>query len=301
MKPSSRSGRFKKKLISYEELQTEVPQFTKLFNHSLKLFHQYEINEAELVAHYIFIGLSLRYPGDWPGAFQKGEHLPHLLNSTFPEHIPLEPNVRKRLAGMNLGEIFNNFAFKSTPRSVNRALLHYSSGKYPLELMFHIPSPMEVLAQQKNGRRCLTLIIKESQMKDFILGERDYLGFCFHDLIHADHFYHSNLSYKGQLGLYNLLWEQIESGTFKSLMNNKEFQQEFEYIISDMNAYPIHLLKCLKSAMTFYSNEDLFTEWASRFNVHTQLLKLNGEGYDPTKEDEILLGWLNGYLGNELA
>lgn len=301
MKPSSRSGRFKKKLISYEKLQSEVPKFLSLFNHSLDQFKNNEINESELAVHYIFIGLSLRYRGAWLGAYQPGIQLEHNLHSSFPQHIPIEPNIKKRIAGMNLGQIVNNFAFKSTPRSVNRALLHFSTQRYPLELMFHIPSPLEVLQQQKNGRRCLSLIIKESQMKDYILGERDYLGFCLHDLIHADHFYHSNSSYYGQLGLYNLLWKEIEKGTFAVLMENKEFQREFEYIISDMNAYPIHLLKCLKSAITFYSNQVIFDEWAARFNVEAQLKKLNGKEYDPVTEDHILLSWLNEHLRNELA
>jgi|SRR5690554_838388 len=301
MKPSSRSGRFKKKLISHEELQIEVPKFLSLFNESLKQFKNNEINESELALHYIVIGLSLRYPGGWLGAYQPNDQTEHNLHSPFPQHIPIESNIKKRLGKMSLGDMVNNFAFKSTPRSVNRALLHFSTGKYPLELMFHIPTPLEVLKQQKSGRRCLSLIIKEDQMKEYILGERDYLSFCLHDLIHADHFYHSNLSYHGQLGLYNLLWQEIEKGTFGKLLHNKDFQREFEYIISDMNAYPIHLLKCLKSAITFYSNQDLFDEWAARFNVESQLLRLNKKDYDPRKEDPVLLDWLTGYLRNELA
>lgn len=301
MKPSSRSGRFKKKLISHDELQREVPKFVNIFAHSLKQFQEGEINQAELTAHYIFLGLSLRYPGEWPGALQQTENIPHQLTSLFPDHIPLEPNVRKRIEGLNLGAILNSFALKSTPRCVNRALLHFSTGHYPLELMFHIPTPLEVLEQQRRGRRCLTLIIKENQMKDYILGERDYLGFCMHDLIHADHFYHSNLSYHGQLGLYNLLWKQIGAGTFTELMHNSEFQREFEYIISDMNAYPIHLLKCLKSAMIFYGQETIFNEWAKQFNVQNQLLMLNHQEYDPIQEDQILLDWLKSYLRNELS
>lgn len=295
MKPSSRSGRFKKKLISLDLLQIEVPKFLELFHKSYELFANKQISEAELCAHYIIIGLSLRYPGTWPGASIISHNIEHHLTGPIPAHIPLEPNVKKRLEGLCMGDLFNQFALKSTPPSVNRALLNFSTNKYPLELMFKIPTPREVLDQQKNGRRCLTLITKERQMKDYILGERDYLGFCLHDLIHADHFYHSNLSYQGQLGLYRLLALEMDKGVFDRLLENEKFEAEFEYIIADMNAYPIHLLKCLKSAIIHYGHEDFFSEWVKSFPVASHLLRLNQENYVPREEDPILLAWLNEF------
>ena len=295
MKPSSRSGRFKKKLISLDSLQIEVPKFLNIFQNSMELFIRNQITEAELCAHYIIIGLSLRYPGTWPGASNKPHNIEHRLTGAIPDYIPLEPNVRKRLEGLCIGDLFNSFAFKSTPPSVNRALLHFSTNRYPLELMFKIPTPREVLDQQRNGRRCLTLITKEKQMKDYILGERDYLGFCLHDLIHADHFYHSNLSYQGQLGLYKLLALEMDKGVFDELLKNEKFESEFEYIIADMNAYPIHLLKCLKSAILHYGNEDFFNHWVKSFPVANHLMRLNQETYEPREEDSILLAWLNEF------
>lgn len=293
MKPSSRSGRFKKKLISLDSLQVEVPKFLNLFHKSLELFNQKQISEAELCAHYIIISLSLRYPGTWPGASNITHNIKHQLTNPIPAHIPLEPNVQKRLEGMCIGDLFNKFALKSTPPKVNRALLNFSTNKYPLELMFKIPTPREVLDQQKNGRRCLTLITKEKQMKDYILGERDYLGFCLHDLLHADHFYHSNLSYQGQLGLYKLLAFEMDKGVFDNLLENEKFEAEFEYIIADMNAYPIHLLKCLKSAIIHYGSKDFFDNWVKNFPVANHLQRLNQETYEPREEDSILLAWLN--------
>ncbi len=293
MKSSSRSGRFKKKLISLDSLQVEVPKFLDLFHKSLELFTQKQISEAELCAHYIIIALSLRYPGTWPGSSNTTHNIEHQLTGPIPAHIPLEPNVRKRLDGLSIGDLFNKFALKSTPPTINRALLNFSTNKYPLELMFKIPTPREVLDQQKNGRRCLTLITKEKQMRDYILGERDYLGFCLHDLIHADHFYHSNLSYQGQLGLYKLLALQMDKGVFDDLLKNEKFEAEFEYIIADMNAYPIHLLKCLKSAIVHYGNEDFFNDWVKNFPVANHLQRLNQKIYEPREEDSILLAWLN--------
>ena len=71
--------------------------------------------------------------------------------------------------------------------------------------MFRIPRPEEVLNQQKQGRRCVTVILDPEKAKKFILGERDALGFTMHDLIHADHFYHNNQCYQGQLGFYGFL------------------------------------------------------------------------------------------------
>lgn len=255
-----------------------------------------EISDYELTAIFILTSLSLRYPGSWLGAKCPSHNIEHNLTMKFPD-LNLEPNIRRRLEEVeNLGELFSNFALKSTPKTVNRALLQWSNGSYPLELMFRIPTPSEVLSQQKMGRRCLTVLTDSPKTTQFILGERDYLSFTMHDLIHADHFYFHPHSYQGQLGFYGLLDYGIKEAHFDLFLKNKNFKDEFEYLISDMNAYAIHLLKCLKAAILHYYSEGDFYEWIYKLNpekeVTNALVELNTHSYYPLKQDEILLKWL---------
>jgi hypothetical protein len=202
-----------------------------------------------------------------------------------------EPNVVKRLSDIvSLQDIFLNFGLKSTPLSVNRALLGWSAREYHLELMFRIPTPCEVLLQQKQGHRVVTAII-DQRMKSYIMGERDALSFLMHDLIHANHFFKENASYTGQIGLYGLLDTTINYFD----LSNPGFAHEFEYIISDMNAYPIHLLKCLKSAMIHYFSEKYYQDWLIPLNPPRALFALNTKSYIANEMDPIILRWLESF------
>lgn len=300
IKSSSRAGRFKKKLVSEDFLKAEAPLIEARMKPILEMFHQSEISSAELTAVYILTTLSYRYPGTWLGARR-----PQALEPNHDLHFPLEklistwePNIRRRLSQFKtIGEVFQNFAFKATPLSVNRSILGWSNQTYGLELMFRIPRPEEVLAQQKQGRRCVTVILEKEKATKFILGQRDSLGFTMHDLIHADHFYHHNQSYQGQLGFYGFLSYCVEEKHFDELLKLPEFEAEFEYLISDMNAYAVHLFKCFKSALVHYHprGPDFFSSWLGNFTLtqaqSAALLTLNSEDYDGLK-DQVLLDFL---------
>lgn len=254
-----------------------------------ELFSSGKLSQADFVAAYIITYLSYRFPKNWPGA-RTGQHkIPGTDWRILP--LQLEANVLERLKDTHsIQEIFANFALKSTPLSVNRAILEWANGRYGLELMFRIPSPREILDQQKVGRRCVTTLL-DKRIHGYILGERDSLSFTMHDLIHADHFYHNNQCYQGQLGLYGLL-----DKTFSYFdLSHDGFKQEFEYIIADMNAYAIHLLKCLKSAMIHYFNDDYFVGWATMVEAPKELFALNTTDYDPASMDHVLLSWLDSF------
>ncbi len=290
IKISSRAGRFKKKLVSHDELQIESPKIEAALAPLLDLYRQKTITDAELVALYVILYLSTRFPGTWLGAKRPEMNIAHDMH--FPvKSIPLsfEENIKKRLPE-TLGELFSGFALRSTPETVNRSLLSWSAKTYPLILMFHIPQPSEVLAQQKMGKRCVTIVTKD--LNKYVLGERDPLSFTMHDLIHADHFYHDNICYEGQLSLYWFLDHCLSEGYFDELMTNADFKWELEYLISDMNAYAIHSLKCLKAALIHYhpDKEMFFEKWVKLVGVEEEtLLRLSTLSYSPEKEDSILL------------
>lgn len=288
-KSSSRAGRFKKKLVSEEELLSEAPQIMAKVTPFYDLLVAGKITPIQFTASYIILYLSHRFPGTWAGAKKSHEVVNGIPWRELPFHF--EPNINKRLEQVDtLEEIFAQFALKSTPLSVNRAILEWSRGHYALELMFRIPSPEEVLDQQKQGRRCVTCLI-DRRISKYILGERDALSFTMHDLIHADHFYFHNECFQGQLGFYGLLYQTISYFD----LSHEAFAAEFEYLIADMNAYAIHLMKCLKSAMLHYFSENYFKEWLKELNPPPALYHLNTAEYSPLEMDAEILTWLDQY------
>jgi hypothetical protein len=294
-KSSSRAGRFKKKLVSENELLLEAPIIRARLAPFQELYLSAKLTQAEFTAAYILIYLSYRFPKTWLGSAQKKTKVEGLPWRSLPFHF--EQNILKRLdETVSLMEIFARFSLKSTPLAVNRSILEWHKGHYALELMFRIPRPHEVLQQQKFGRRCVTTVTDE-RISKYILGERDSLSFTMHDLIHADHFFFHNDSYEGQLGFYGLLDRTI--GYFN--LSNESFADEFEYVIADMNAYPIHLMKCLKSAMIHYFNEDYFRGWLSELDAPDALYLLNSSEYGPEDMDSEILKWLDLFKARPTA
>ena len=288
-KSSSRAGRFKKKLVTESELLLESPAVRAKLAPFLELFSSLQISEVEFTASYMIVFLSHRFPGAWLGSARAYESVPGKSWKDLP--FEFEPNIKKRLEKVHsLMDIFAGFALKSTPLAVNRAILEWNNGNYGLELMFRIPRPHEVLQQQKNGRRCVTTLVDE-KIGRYILGERDALSFTMHDLIHADHFYFHNECYEGQLGFYGLLDKTI--GYFD--LSHEAFANEFEYVISDMNAYAVHLMKCLKSAIIHYFNEDYFQGWLTGLDAPLAMYALNTPSYSPEVMDAEILAWLAKY------
>lgn len=300
-KSSSRAGRFKKKLVPESFLEKEAPVIQDRMAPVLRRLQDNALSAPEFTAVYILTVLAYRYPGTWLGAKRIGPVVEqNNLNYPLADLLPtFEPNIQKRLSQYStIGELFTHFAFKSTPLPVNRAILEWSNENYALELMFRIPTPAEVLNQQKRGRRCVTVILEKTRASRLILGERDALGFTMHDLIHADHFYHNNNSYQGQLGFYGFLDHCVQENHFRELIANEKFASEFEYLISDMNAYAIHLLKCFKSAITHYhpQKNSFFEAWLGKFSLSEDVKKafaqLNTEDYRNVDQDAILLDYL---------
>lgn len=263
----------------------------------MELFHQQKISSSEIVTVYLFVVLSHRYPGQWLGSKCRTLSSRHELNYPLDNLLHLfEENIQRRLKEFKtLGDVLTNFALKSTPQSVNRSLTEWSSGHYGLVLMLRIPTPSEVLQQQCQGKRCVTLFTQERITKRYILGERDALGFTLHDLIHADHFYHDNECFQGQVDFYKLMNTSLCRGSFKEHFESEEFVREFEYLIADMNAYPIHLLKCFKAAMTHYhpAGEEIYKSWVNSVTEDQKTQEaLNAINTTQTFDDSVILGFL---------
>jgi hypothetical protein len=279
MKPL-RQGRFKKQLLDPAGLSAEAPEVAR----RLAPLAPFISDPALYASLWCLQYLRTRYPRNWWGS--KRPHLlhAHKLNVSLAEldldwqdfeHPLLEEHV-------TLGNLWGDRAFKATPVAVHRSLLAWSAGAYPLVLMDRVPTVEEVLAQQTRGQRCVTLMRRPSALAKLVLGERDALGFAFHDLIHADHFFHDNHLMRAQVGFYRLVERMLTEGMLAPFMARAEFPEALDYLLADMNAHPVHLLKCLRAICRKAHDREsgeLFERilpqyWPSE--THESLRELNG-------------------------
>lgn len=285
-----RQGRFKKMLVSPEVLAVEGPLMAQRLAPLFELFERGDLRPVELVALWSLQYLRQRHPGSWWGARRSTPLTTHDLTLDLRE-LPWDwgPDERKRLElAPTLGELWATRAFKATPEAVNRAILCWSEEKYPLVLMERIPSVEEVLEQQVRGQRCVTIFRQASQLAKLVLGERDPLGFTFHDLIHADHFFHDNELARGQIGFYRQMKDLLVRGELAPFMARAEFPEDLEYLLADMNSHPVHLWKCFKAICKmadFRAMERLFQDRLPGLYplsplVQTALNELNGQSFD---------------------
>lgn len=307
MSSSSRSGRFKKKLVSESTLSSEGPVVAAKLAPFVELYTQGTLSAPEFAAVYIITYLTTRFPFHWFGALQKEALCPtHNIQFTLGElkerGIHFEESVARRFSPeMSLGDLLSQYALRGVPQSVNRAVLEWSTGKYSLVLMSRIPTPEEVLNQQRQSKRCVTALNKESQLSKYVLGERDPLSFLMHDLIHADHFFFDNYCYQGQMGFYKALYESSQRGIFTEILSHEKFQHEFEYVIADMNAYCVHLMKCLKSAMYHYHEnggevfERMLESWDLSYEQREAFMKLNGDKFKDPEDTLLIQGFFDHY------
>ena len=244
-----RQGRFKKQLVTHEQLQKEAAEVARLMAPLFRAWELKKINDVNLVALWTLTYLRLRHPKTWWGAKRATPLHNHQLTTPLRE-LPIDWIAEEQdLINQypSLGDLFANRAFKATPQAVNRSLLAWSLSEYPLVLMERVPSVEEVLEQQIRGQRCITIFREQSTLAKLILGERDALGFAFHDLIHADHFFHDNTLMRGQIGFYRQVNDLLKAGLLAPLMAAPDFPEQLDYLIADMNSHPVHLWKCFKS------------------------------------------------------
>src|SRR5262249_48143885 len=86
------------------------------------------------------------------------------------------------------------------PPAVHDPVVGWANGARPLELLFHVPSPREVLALQARGRRCVSLLAPEIDPSP----HEDGLAFATHDLCHIEKFMAAE-HHQAQVGFFSLV------------------------------------------------------------------------------------------------
>lgn len=285
-----RGGKFKKILCSPEELLIEGPRL----HENLKALHSAletgSVSPALYTALWIIQALRTRHPHGWWGAHRRDPVAASVWNLTWDKlpYFDWSDEEKKLIERYpTLGELLNHRAFLATPEAVHRALLNWEAGQYPLVFMERIPSVNEVLNQQVQGRRCVTVFYQAKELSKLVLGERDPLGFTYHDLIHADHFFHQNDLKMGQIGFYRQVKNVFDAGLLDEWMQLEDFPHRLEYLMADMNSHPLHLWKCFKAILHMTRPEAaqvLFSTTLPKFfnlspSLEEALKVMNGENF----------------------
>jgi hypothetical protein len=104
---------------------------------------------------------------------------------------------------------------KNTGDYVNRSIVCWAYGLRPFHLMFRIPSPLEVLLQQADGKRVITMFSSKKDLERkhvamlyYMDGmqnhAKDSLEFLLHDMKHMEHFTDASI-HNEQVGFFRCM------------------------------------------------------------------------------------------------
>jgi hypothetical protein len=260
----SRSGSYKKILIEESLLKSHGDYLRT----NLEAIKSLELNPQDFTAIYILLFLRIKHQKNWLQKkelkqFHKKDHnvSSTLLLKIIPNSFQLNVWEIEKLKGITTLNLFEHFTLKAIPQSIHRSMINWINGLWSIQLLEHIPTSRELLRLQVKNNRCITVITDPQRIDCLVLNKRDPLSFVLHDLMHADQFFSQIDSQIGQLGFYKLIDSLYELPELMfHLKSNAEFKTEFEYVASDMNAYVIHLFKCLKSSVLRLENGPSFWE-----------------------------------------
>jgi len=217
-----------------------------------------QMSDQDKAAFYILVYLNHRYPNNLFQSFNKIEESSITNSIDFNRVLKFSnKNVATRLKKFNINNLFelvNSFNLHSVPHSARFTLVKwYTNPDYNLKLFVNeIPTSNQVLEMQANKQRCVSLIF--NKIDELIMNERDPLSFLLHDLVHAYKMFHNKCLLQSQVGFYRSILKLNQNANFKIWLdnlksNNKEFAENFDYLISDMNSHAKHLFFYLKTIL----------------------------------------------------
>jgi len=151
-----------------------------------------------------------------------------------------------------LQRYFERYQFLGVINNVPLALAAWLRGEWPLVLCGHIPTPVEVLKMQVEGRRPVTVLTAWPRMLEPVLTKPNAFAFMVHDLEHAFKFYHCPQTHRQQRAFFRQLSEALEGGRFDIYVRDPVFGAKFDYLSSDMNTHIMHAAQFLRAILMEY-------------------------------------------------
>lgn len=261
-----RAGRFRHRLLDEVFLNSKSDLAFKCLEKFIGLWQQKQISDIEIAGIYIFIFAFLRRPKDFLGGVHQqaidvtlqhqsilGKDVIQLLRQNLPPELADAKSLERLNTQAPFLGAFCRLSWRSIPLSVAQSLMAWQSGRYNLQLLTTVPSPKDVLQMQAQGRRCVSMLHKQEEIQSFVEEGRDVFGFIVHDLIHADHFFADPDKAQAQVQFSQKLLQVIQFPEIQAMLKTDPFfEGEFNYLMSDMNSVPLHLLKTLKAILLGY-------------------------------------------------
>ena len=160
------------------------------------------------------------------------------LNTGFQK----SPLLKNETSDSKIIEFLRNYSWKGHTDRIRRSLYNWHLGRYPLVLWNHIPTPLELLKIQADGKRIITVFNQADEWEQLHLGKTAW-DFIIHDLIHADHFFENSEWQSGQIAFYQFILNKWDQDMIK--LARTYCPDQFDYLISDMNSHPQHMYQTL--------------------------------------------------------
>ena len=246
------------------QLKIEAEILLPVLSYCLLLHDESAISGADLAGVFILCYLGLRRPQSWSNGALKStvssSFLPPVL-STIPlstkissipgllEILGVEYLIKRMgkgcgaklsaddITNVTVLSIFDQLQLSGIKKNagdyVNRSIVCWSYGLRPFHLMFRIPSPLEVLLQQADGKRVITMFItmKDLERKHIAMlyymdgmqnHAKDSLEFLLHDMKHMEHFTDDSIHYE-QVGFFKCMLKlspAVESSKAHTVCND---------------------------------------------------------------------------------
>ncbi|MFN3604080.1 MAG: hypothetical protein ACK4UJ_05155 [Leptonema sp. (in: bacteria)] len=240
-------GKYKKLLISKEELQEEL-LILKPFLQELKEKYQKRFSSDQQVAlNFFWIYYSYR------------NNKNKLFNSKIIKKVSIEEPI----------QFLKSVRFFRIPDSIRITLLNWFLEKWKIQLLEYNPDSYEMLVFLSKGYRIVTIDWECALNGEFVFGVRDAFEHFLHDLDHCYNFYkEDHLCFEQKKFFQTLLNFYPDVDFF--IQKDLQFQKQWEYLISDMNSHPEHLKQYTKAI--FY---DFFNRYKNHnLTVSVRLKKL---------------------------
>lgn len=230
------------------ELEEEATKIGPILSNCSSLYHSGRISAFDFVGIFILTYLGLRRPRSWSNG-----RLKYPLSSTLRRGIAFAGNLppstelssisglldildrgyvakrmnreaeetgdSERFSRITILSIFDNLQLRGIKKNadnyVNKCLVSWAYGQRPCLLMFRVPSPLEVLQQQSEGSRVITMFLTKKQlgtrhtaMLYYMAGmqnhSKDSLEFLLHDMKHMENFIDSS-THNEQVGFFKCI------------------------------------------------------------------------------------------------
>jgi hypothetical protein len=132
------------------------------------------------------------------------------------------------------------------PEPAAQALCAWSLEQRCVELLFAVPTPLEILTLQAQGKRCVSLVADELIPKNY----KDGADFICHDLCHLEKFYDPK-QHNAQRGFFSMLLRLLANPEWRVLdaTLDQAWREVSAHVIADMNGSPLFLWTVFKAGL----------------------------------------------------